>query len=249
MDGGETLDGPILITTRTAAPTLSSFPGSFDYYMFNYLAVSPVDGTVYVVYEDITNVIGGNDNVDIWFTKSTDQGQTWTTPVVINTDSNPPGDQFYPWIEVDIQGNLHMLFYNTKDTPQNDSGTSSAHGYIDAYYAFSGDGGATWSEYRLTPTSFDSDNDGLNRPYQFIGHYQGLAHGYCTAYPCYVSTQEGDSNIYTHRIEVRAACCLPDTSCVETFPSTCEHWDGILKCQYRTCAQVPYCPGQYGPQC
>jgi hypothetical protein len=71
---------------------------------------------------------------------------------------------------------------------------------FDAYYMTSGDRGATWQEYRLTPTSFDSDNDGLNRPSQFLGDYNGLALAQNRVYPCYLSTQNGDPDIFTNAI-------------------------------------------------
>lgn len=205
LNGGDTF------TTHTIATRLdvwgvqdgSRFPGTFRVPAMNYLAVDPVDGTLYCVYFDTTNVVNGQRNVNLYFTKSTNQGTNWTTPVVINTDSSPPGDQFWPWLEVDLAGNIHMVFMDSRGFNQNDGIT---HGMFNVYYAFSGDKGATWQEHKLTPNAFDSDNDGLNRPQQFLGDYFGLAVGQNKVYPCYLSTQNGDSDTFTNVITVSSPC-------------------------------------------
>jgi hypothetical protein len=163
-----------------------------------YLAVDPTSGVLYCVYFDTTNVQGGNYNLNLYFTKSTNQGASWTTPVVINTDSNPPQDQFFPWIEVDRAGRLHVLSFDGRRTPQQHD--TDVHGWFDAYYTVSQDGGTTWSEYCLTPAAFDSDNDGLNRPNQFLGDYNGLGLGANRVYPCYLSTQNGNSDTFVNVI-------------------------------------------------
>ncbi len=189
--------------------------------------------------------MNGNANVDLYFTKSTDQGLTWTTPVIINDDAVPPGDQFFPWLELDQRGNLHLVFLDSSNTVQDDD---VEHGMLDAYYAFSDDGGDTWQEFRLTPNSFDSADDGLNRSNQFLGDYIGLGRGECRVYPCYLSTQNGDPDIYTHVVEVEAACCVERfgiMKCIDTTLSDCDQWGGAFSC-YRSCATY-LCPSQQGP--
>ncbi len=200
FDGGDTFDPAIRIATRLdtwSTQDGSRFPGTFRVPPMTYLAVDPSNGVLYCVYFDTTNIINGQRNVDLYLTKSTDKGSTWTTPRVINSDNSPPGDQFFPWLEVDRAGRIHMLFYDSRHTVQNDG---VIHGMFDAYYSMSADGGATWSESRLTPNSFDSDNDGLNRSQQFFGDYNGLGLGGDFAYPNYVSSQNGDTDMFVHTI-------------------------------------------------
>ncbi|MBW7904264.1 MAG: hypothetical protein LC135_12985 [Phycisphaerae bacterium] len=181
----------------------SRFPGTFRVPAMNYLAVDPVDGTLYCVYFDTTNIVNGQRNVDLYFTRSTNQGTSWTTPKVINGDSSPPGDQFWPWIEVDQQQNLHMVFMDSRGFNQNDG---IVNGMFNMYYAFSSDKGDTWQEHKLTPAAFNSDNDGLNRPTQFMGDYLGLAVGGNRVYPCYLSSQNGDTDIFTNVVIVTPPC-------------------------------------------
>jgi hypothetical protein len=213
-------------------------------------AVDQNDGTLYCVYFDSTNFAGGecpgasppncngDCNIDLYFTRSTDQGWTWTTPVVINGDGDPPGDQFWPWIEVDEHGNLHMVFLDSRHTPQADN---VVNGMFDAYYAFSNDRGDTWQEFRLTPTSFDSNNDGLNRPNQFLGDYLGLGRGKCEVYPCYLSTQNGDPDIYMHVVTFKGACCLGNGSCQYLHECECDAQGGDYWGTGTTCATTGAC--------
>jgi len=193
-------------TTHTVATRLdvwgtqdgSRFPGWFRVPSMLYLAVDQNTGTLYAAYFDTTNVVMGQHNVNIYFTKSTDQGTNWTTPVVINGDWFPPGDQFFCWLEADAYGHLHMVFLDSRRTQQNDD---TEHGMFDAYYSFSSNGGDTWTEYRLTATKWDSANDGLDRSNQFLGDYLGLAVIGDAAYPVYLDTSSGDPDIYVRIVQ------------------------------------------------
>lgn len=198
FDGGRTISGEITIATRMDVWDTQSgirFPGSFRVPSLNYLAVDPTTGTLYCVYFDTTDFDGGRANVDLYFTKSTDQGDSWTTPVVINEDAPTPGDQFFPWLEVTRNGRIHMLFYDTRNVVQNDGGGNA---FIDAYYSYSDDEGDTWTETRLTPNSWESRFDGLGGG--FIGDYLGGAVAGSRFWPLYLDTQVGDASIYTHVI-------------------------------------------------
>lgn len=230
LNGGVSFEPPITIATRMDTWGTQSgdrFPGQFRVPPMNYLGVNRTTGQLYCLYFDTTNTQPNGRNVDLYFTTSTNKGTSWTTPKVINKDNNPPGDQFWPWIEADKQGNLHVVFLDSRHTNQNDG---VVNGMFDAYYAFSGDNGATWQEHRLTPNSFNSNNDGLNRGNQFLGDYMGLAVSGNRVWPCYLSSQNGDTDIYTHVIQIGAAvptaCCLPDGSCEDLLPSDCSNRGG-----------------------
>ncbi|RJP41616.1 MAG: exo-alpha-sialidase [Phycisphaerales bacterium] len=251
FDGGRTFDPPIRVATRLdvwGTQDGSRFPGTFRAPSLLYLAVDPADGTLYAVYFDTTNIVGGNRNVDLYFTKSENRGTSWDPPRVINFDNNPPGDQFFPWLEVDLEGNIHMVLLDSKNTIQNDN---VQNGMFDAYYMFSGDGGESWEEARLTPRSWNSNDDGLNRGNsQFIGDYMGLGVGGNLVYPCYISTQNGDSDIYTNIIEVGGnpvpqACCFNDGSCENLLRSECTDRGGRSRfgdtCETFQCPQPGAC--------
>ena len=203
FDGGNTLEGPFTIATRMDVWFVDGtrFPGAFRVAPLAGLAVDPNDGTLYAVYFDTTNVAPNGRNVDIYFCKSTDQGANWSTPVVINTDTPTPADQFFSWIEVTDEGRLHLLYYDTRSQVQNDNANDIPNlpsAIIEAFYSFSDDRGDSWSDIVLTPAPFDSANDGFGDG--FIGDYLGMAVSGTTVWPCYLSTQDGVSNVFVHKI-------------------------------------------------
>ncbi len=175
----------------------SRFPGTFRVLQTLYFDVDPNDGALYAVYSDNTGFVGGNANVDLYFTKSTDMGSSWTTPVIINGDENPPGDQFFTWLEIDHAGRIHIVFLDSRNTVQNDGVT---HGMFDNYYMVSEDSGNTWTEHRLSAQSWDSDDDGLNRPDQFIGDYYGMSVAGGRVTPVYLDTSAGDTDTFASAI-------------------------------------------------
>lgn len=182
-------------------PFNTRFPGTFRVASLLGLAVHPVNGTLYAVWPDTTDMSqGGHANVDVYFSKSTNQGTTWSTPVILNGEGPFIGDQFFPWIETDpVSGRLNVVYLDTRNTNQTDDVT--VNGMIDAYFAYSEDDGASWTEVRLTPQPWNSANDGLNRPEQFIGDYLGMAVTANLAWPIYPDTQNGDPDTYTNRVE------------------------------------------------
>ncbi len=200
FNGGLSFEAPIRIATRMDYWDTQGgdrFPGRFRVPALSYLAVDPNNGTLYCLFSDTTGWSGGNRNVDIYLTRSTDQGSNWTTPHVINGDADPAGDQFWCWLEVDQQGRLHTCYLDSRHTVQDDD---ALHGMFDAYYAISEDGGDSWTEYRLTSEPFDSYDAGGSS--QFLGDYMGLAVGGNRVYPCYVSTQNGNPDIFTNVITI-----------------------------------------------
>jgi len=201
LDGGTTFSTHTIATRMDVWGTQdgSRFPGNFRVPPLVTLDVDENTGHLYATYFDTTNIVNGQRNVDIYFTKSTNQGTTWSTPVVINGDNDPPGDQFFSWIESDSAGRLHVVCLDSRHTVQNDN---QSNGFFDAYYLVSEDDGATWQEFRLTPSPWNSANTGIGG---FIGDYLGMAVGGDTVYPVYPDTRGGLAEIYTNVISFSGA--------------------------------------------
>ncbi len=161
-------------------------PGNFRVPALPAIAVDPVSGVVYCVSFDSGNLVGANRNSDLFFQKSTDGGATFSAPTPLFRTTTLSRDHFFPWVEVDRTGRIHVLYYSTEAVAQNDTNTVSCIG--DAWYAYSDDGGATWARERLTPVSFDMMNDGLNRSGAFYGDYNGMGWGGQRVYPHYVAS-------------------------------------------------------------
>lgn len=105
---------------------------------------SPHKGTIYINYSDKTN---GEKDVDIFVIKSTDAGNTWSSPIRVNDDPVGNGkQQFMSWMSVDpITGSVNIIYYDRRN--YDDSST-------DVYLARSTDGGTTFENVRISESPF-----------------------------------------------------------------------------------------------
>ncbi len=96
--------------------------------------VNPVTGDIYVVYNDAPKG-GTKDKADIFFTMSSDGGNTWSSPLRVNDDTTTT-DQWQPAMALTPDGtHLFVTWYDRRNDPTNDSlidrygviGTVSGH--------------------------------------------------------------------------------------------------------------------------
>ncbi|HSP54133.1 MAG TPA: sialidase family protein [Dehalococcoidia bacterium] len=127
---------------------------------------------------------------DIFLVKSTDGGVSWTNPadatappVRVNQDALRDGkDQWFPFVAVAPDGRVDVMFYDRRSDPLN----RLAHVYLARSY----DGGATWTETRVS-SSFSNLNWAFDGG-QFMGDYSGMAEGPDgTAYPFWTDARGG----------------------------------------------------------
>jgi hypothetical protein len=147
------------------------------------------NGYVYVTWCD-----GRNGDADVFFMRSTDQGSTWSTPLRVNNDPVSNGKcQAWPWIAVNDQGLISILFYDTRNTPANN--------IIEAWLAFSSDGGATFSNEVLS--SQQSPTNQPNNDVRF-GDYIGVDFWGNNIVPVWTDERSGGYNqeIYTAVIDI-----------------------------------------------
>lgn len=147
------------------------------------------DGTIYVVWNDFRN-----GDVDIYLTRSTDHGQTFSEPQRLNDDPLKSGiDQFFPAISVDGNGAVHVVFYDRRNDPKNM--------LTDLYYTVSNDGGQTFSRnMRITDGSFDP-RLAVKWRGGFLGDYIGLTSDPAgNAYPFWADTRDQNEDIWFTKI-------------------------------------------------
>jgi len=120
------------------------------------ISTSPYRGTIYINYSDSTY----NDH-DVFIVKSTDEGETWSAPVRVNNDSIRNGkEQFMSHFCVDpVTGAISVLFYDRRN--YDDERT-------DVYMARSTDGGATFTNTKISDSPFSP------QPEIFFGDYIGI---------------------------------------------------------------------------
>lgn len=145
---------------------------------------------VYVVWQDAR--FNGFQRDQIAFARSQDGGRTWSTPVRISTHNDTQA--FTPAIRVDDQGNLGVTYY---DFRHDDPSTPALE--TDVWFTRSTDAGRTWSEERVTPSSFDMRTAPVARGY-FTGDYEGLA-ALGTTFYTFSSESRGATDVYSSTVQ------------------------------------------------
>ncbi len=203
-DGGATFGPERQATVVLELP--SPLPGSlFRVNSFPSIAVSPVNGYVYVVWADYRY-----GDADIFFIRSTDRGVMWSTPKRLNDDAVlNQKDQFFPWVAVGPNGHIHVTWFDRRDDPSN----LTYH----AYYTTSQDNGNTFQANQRVSTAAANPTIGFSG--QFIGDYSGIAATDMAVYPVWVDTRSGNQDIYIAKGAVSAVGTPTPTGTPPATPS------------------------------
>jgi hypothetical protein len=116
-------------------------------------------GNAYVVAS-----VAGADPLDAMFSRSADGGITWSAAVRVNDDDSQDNWQWFAAHSVSPNGRIDMIW--------NDSRASGQPNLSQLYYAYSWDGGATWSTNVAVSPAFDSLVGFPNQ--DKIGDYYGI---------------------------------------------------------------------------
>ncbi len=136
---------------------------------FPSMTADPVTGTIHVAWtKDPDGNAPENDIVDVFFSRSTDGGATWSPPVNLSNNGN---DQFWPMVRLDKNGVVGVAWYDRRLDPGNT--------FFDVYLTRSTDGGMTFSgAHRITNVS--SGVPTINPNYDtfvsncYMGDYNGM---------------------------------------------------------------------------
>jgi hypothetical protein len=143
------------------------------------LSGGPNHGTIYVNWSDQRN---GINNTDVFLSKSTDGGSTWTPAKKVNTD-NTGRHQFLTWMDIDqTNGYLHFVFYDRRNYSNNQT---------DVFLAYSKDGGATFKNEIVSESSF-TPTSGI-----FFGDYNNIVAHNNVIRPIWTRLQSGSLSIWT----------------------------------------------------
>jgi hypothetical protein len=134
--------------------------------------------------------------LDIYFTKSTDGGATWSVPKIVN--QHPAGQKihaFYSSIHVTRYGTLLISYYDRRHNPS----SASTHYYL----ASSDDQGETFKEVQLTSMPMDFSRIGTKNSQFGIGEYNALVSSYDLVYPIWADGRTNDGNINIYMAKLR----------------------------------------------
>lgn len=140
------------------------------------LSMGPNRGTIYIVWSNIgVPGINTGSDIDLYLIKSTDEGETWSSPTKVNQDQAGLGKQHYlPWITCDpVTGGLCVIYYDDRNLPP-----VKAETYVSCSY----DGGNNWTDIKVSDYSFTPmPISGL--AYNYFGDYIGIQSRNMKVYP------------------------------------------------------------------
>jgi len=141
-------------------------------------------GEVYLL-----STVARNDNgdpADIMFSKSTDNGETWSEAIKINDDNSTENWQWFGTMSIAPNGRIDVIWVDTRDDP----GT-----YLSAlYYSYSLDGGDSWSTNEKMSEAFDPHLGWPNQ--EKMGDYYHMISNDDGAHLAWSATFSGGQDIY-----------------------------------------------------
>ncbi len=124
------------------------------------------EGTIYVAYTARGIDSQLTTGFDIFMTSSTDSGKTWSTPKVVNGNSDPNANQFYSSIEVNEEGTIALGWYDTR---------SDVNRTLTKYYmGYSENGGSSFIEFPVSSAETNFDRVGNLNGRIGIGEYNEI---------------------------------------------------------------------------
>ncbi len=135
----------------------------------------------------------GGDPLDVMITRSTNGGVNWDAPVRVNDDA--PGTNAWQWF-----GTMSVAPSGRIDVIWNDTRNSRNERLSELFYAYSTDGGKTWSENTPASPMFDS-HVGWPRQNK-IGDYYDMVSDPLGAHLAYAATFNNEQDVYYLRIAI-----------------------------------------------
>jgi len=203
----------------------------------------PTQGNVYIL---ASVDPPGPDPLDVMIIRSTDGGQSWTSPIRVNDDPTNSGAwQWFGTISVAPNGRIDVIW--------NDTRTAGQANISELFYAYSTDAGDSWSPNMPVSPAFDShvgwpDQNKLGDYYDMISDVAGVR-------IAYAATFNGEQDVYYLRLgdcddngihdgeEIAGgapdddgngildvcesgACCSAGGGCAEVTPQACAEQGG-----------------------
>ena len=162
-------------------------------------------GNVYMVWTANGVNTSGPNAADIYFSRSTDGGASWSNAVPLNnTLSSDQTEQYYPSICVNASGVVIVSWYDRRNYP----GTANT----DYYIAWSNDGGSTFNNdipVSNQPTDFNTVG-AINQNFG-IGEYNAVLSTEMYAIPIWSDgrTNDGEMNLYAAIVPLVSNVGLP----------------------------------------
>lgn len=148
------------------------------------LSSGPNRGNIYLNWADQRN---GPNDTDIWFSRSTDLGSTWSPALRVNDDL-PGKHQFFSSMCVDpVSGYIYIVYYDRRNFTDTNT---------DVYLAYSKDGGQSFHNELISEKPFSP------RIGNFFGDYNGIVAYNGRVRPVWTRGEGLKRSIWTALIEI-----------------------------------------------
>jgi hypothetical protein len=148
-NGGTTFGTDILVSSGTFFEGLPNDVGTFPFIAADN-STGPRSGWLYCVFAD-----NRNGDCDVFLSRSTNAGLSWSAAVRVNNDAMSNGKiQYWPVVAVNEYGTIAVMFMDTRNTPDNT--------IIEAWLALSYDGGFTFSNEVISSDQSPTNIPGSN---------------------------------------------------------------------------------------
>ena len=197
LDGGATFEGESRILSNIKGIRNSEVSKNMRVNSFPSMAVDMSTGDIYVVWTNIgTPGVNTGTNRSVYMIKSTDEGDSWSSPVRVNQGPNDNGkESYFPWITCDpVTGILSVIFYDDRNV----SSTQA-----EAWVSNSNDGGTTWEDFKVSDVAFTpSPLPGMATGY--MGDYLGISANNGMVYPAWCDNRTGSLRTYVSPFETNS---------------------------------------------
>jgi subtilisin-like proprotein convertase family protein len=191
--------GPTVLVTDILSPGTNGdlgLNGGFRSNAFPHVAVHPVTGAIFVVFNDDP---AGVDRSDVYYVSSTNGGSSWSPRVRMNTDATT-NDQFFPTIAFTPNGNNGMVSWYDR---RNDAANLGMQRYGRVGKAPAGTL-ALNTEFAMSPVfPVAIGQDPVINPV-YMGDYDQIAATDASFFPVWGDNRDGNS-VHANQPDVRYA--------------------------------------------
>lgn len=223
-DTGETWDPERAVLSPNMAGMEGLSPrdrrGGFPAFATDRNPDSPYQNALYYVWQDECNGDWeegcDTDGANVYFSASFDTGETFTKPVRVSRPGDPKDFEIFPVVSVSPGGVIDVSWMDTegagrfecsdeKETQCDEHPTGDYPG-LTQKYAYSLDGGKTWSDEVVVRDAPGAGWDPALSHHQngmiFIGDYNDIDSSWQAAHPVWPDTRDGEAvKVYTATIQ------------------------------------------------
>lgn len=155
---------------------------------------SMYQGCLYLMWADQRN---GENDTDVWFMRSTNFGDNWSSPMKVAVDTSKR-HQYLPSMTVDqATGYIYAVFYDRSAYEDNQN---------DVCVAFSTDGGISFRTTRISDSPFTCSESQMSTEYIGISAHKGVIT------PIWTRVDDGKPSIWTAVIKQNDLIQVPQAS-------------------------------------